>query len=139
MNEVTQIATESAAPAFNNAIGERIKVSESAREKLKELLADTEDEINAVRVFVSGGGCGGMTYGMTFTDQRSDYDCVLEDGELNLYVDSVAIGYLEGAEIDFTEAGMGQASFVFRNVFATVGGSGACGGCAGAGGGGGCA
>ncbi len=134
MTEVTSIGV--ADTAFDNQIGNRIQVSDAAKAKLSELLVDTDDDVSAVRVFVSGGGCGGMTYGMTFTDTRSDYDVVLEEGDLRIYVDAVAISYLEGAEIDYTETGMGQASFVFRNVFASVGGSGVCGGCAGAGGGG---
>ena len=55
-----------------------------------------------------------------------------KDG-LKLYVDAVALSYLSGVEIDYAQQGMG-ASFVFKNVFAATGGSGACSAC-GAGGG----
>ena len=132
------------ASQFSSAISnEQINVTPTAREKLVELLQDAADDgMEAVRVFVSGGGCGGMTYGMTFTDQRSDFDCVMEgDDQFKLYVDAVALNFLTGAEIDYVDRPMGGASFVFRNVFASVGGSGACGGCGAAGGapGGGCA
>ena len=102
---------------------------------MKELLAEVEDEVSAIRVFVSGGGCSGMTYGMTFTDQRTDYDCVLEDQGFSVYVDPVALNFLRGVEIDFVERGLGQASFVFNNVFAATGGSGVCGACGAVGGG----
>jgi len=116
-------------------------ITDAARGKLVELLDDIEDDsVKAVRIFVSGGGCSGMTYGMTFTDERTDFDRVLDDGALKVYVDAVALGYLQGAEVDFEERPMGGASFVFKNAFATVGGTGACGGCGGAGAmGGGCA
>lgn len=126
--------------AFTSTLTDEVlNVTPTARAKMAELLAESDDEIEAVRVYVSGGGCGGMTYGMTFTDQRNEYDMSLEADGLKLYVDSVAANYLKGAEIDFEDRAMGQASFVFKNVFAAVGGTGACGGCGGAGAGGGCA
>jgi len=106
-------------------------------EAVNQLLAITENEagVNGVRIFVSGGGCGGMTYGMTFVEQPHQYDCVLEtDDGLNIYVDTVALGFLEGVEIDFKTQGLNK-SFVFRNVFANTGGAGTCGACGAAGGG----
>lgn len=117
-----------------------LNVTPAARDKLIELLGDVEDdEVKGVRIFVSGGGCGGMTYGMTFTTMTSDFDRLWNENDLNVYVDSVALNYLNGAEIDFVEQGMGS-SFVFNNVFASVGGSGGCSACgATGGGGGGCA
>ena len=107
----------------------------AAQEQMAALLAQVDDEdIEAVRVFVTGGGCGGMTYGMTFTDRRTEYDCVLEEGGVKVYVDAVALNYLRGVEIDYVDRPMG-ASFVFNNVFASTGGSGACRACGAAGGG----
>ncbi len=113
---------------------EDIKISDLAGEKIDELMDDADDEIEAVRIYVSGGGCGGMTYGMTFTDARNDYDTVLDAGKFKVYVDSVALGYLRGVEIDYVERPTG-ASFVFNNVFQATGGSGTCGACGAAGGG----
>ncbi len=107
----------------------------AAQEQMAALLAQVGDEdIEAVRVFVTGGGCGGMTYGMTFTDRRTEYDCVLEEAGVKVYVDAVALNYLRGVEIDYVDRPMG-ASFVFNNVFASTGGSGACRACGAAGGG----
>ncbi len=103
----------------------------AAQEKLVELLGSEED-VNGVRIFVSGGGCSGMTYGMTFSEAPGEYDAILEKDGLTLYIDAVALSYLNGVEIDFVQQGMG-ASFVFRNAFAATGGSGACGGCGSAG------
>lgn len=128
----------SAQPEFNKTLVDEINVMPAAHEKLVELL-NSEDEVNGVRLFVSGGGCSGMTYGMTFSEAPGEHDAVLEKDGLTLYIDAVALGYLNGVEIDFTQQGMG-ASFVFRNAFASTGGSGACGGCGGAASsGGGCA
>ncbi|WP_455216831.1 HesB/IscA family protein [Kaarinaea lacus] len=123
----------SALPEFNTTITNEIKVLPAAHEKLIELLS-AEEEVNGVRIFVSGGGCGGMTYGMTFSDAPTKHDSVLEQDGLTLYVDAVALGFLSGVEIDFVQQGMG-ASFVFKNAFAATGGSGVCGACGAAGGG----
>lgn len=111
-----------------------IQITTTAEAKLAELFADAEDGLQAIRVFVSGGGCGGMAYGMTFTDERTEYDHVMERKGFNLYVDSVAMNFLRGVEIDFVERPTG-ASFVFNNVFSATGGSGTCGACGAAGGG----
>jgi iron-sulfur cluster insertion protein len=112
-----------------------VRLTDKAREQLGQLLAQVDDdEIEAVRVFVSGGGCGGMTYGMTFTDRRTPFDCVLQDGDVKVYIDAVALNYLRGVEIDFVERPMG-ASFVFNNVFQSTGGTGACRTCGSSGGG----
>jgi iron-sulfur cluster insertion protein len=111
-------------------------ITEPARGKLSGLIADADDEIRAIRIFVSGGGCSGMNYGMTFAESEFPTDSIIDDGNgFRVVVDPVALGYLKGAEIDFVEDGL-NASFVFNNVFQAVGGSGACGGCGGGGGGG---
>ena len=121
----------SALPDFNTSIIDEISVLPEAREKLLELLG-AEEDINGVRIFVSGGGCSGMSYGMTFAEGPSTYDAILEKDGLTLYVDAVALSFLNGVEIDFVQQGVG-ASFVFKNAFAATGGSGSCGGCGGAG------
>ena len=117
-----------------NVIDEReLTVTKAARAKITELIQNAEAEIHSVRVFVSGGGCNGMEYGMTFAESSELRDSVLEEGEgFRMVIDPLALAYMQGAEIDYSEDGA-NASFVFNNVFKAVGGSGACGGCGGAG------
>jgi len=130
-----QTQVETSAVEFNPTLTDAdVRLSETATAKLAELIQQTDDDIEAVRIFVNGGGCGGMGYGMTFTDSRTEYDCVLEGGEVRVYVDSVALNFLRGVEIDYVERPTG-ASFVFNNVFSSTGGSGTCGACGAAGGG----
>ncbi|HKK14039.1 MAG TPA: iron-sulfur cluster assembly accessory protein [Gammaproteobacteria bacterium] len=133
MTEVTaeQTATGGFVPTLTEA---DVSLTSAARSKLAELFTEADEDLQGIRIFVSGGGCGGMSYGMTFTDQNTDYDCVLEDEAFKLYVDAVALNFLRGVEIDFVERDMG-ASFVFNNVFAATGGSGTCSACGAAGGG----
>ncbi len=118
---------------FNTKLTDEIKVSQEAIEQLI-ALTEKEDAVTGVRIFVSGGGCGGMSYGMTFVEQPGPYDCVLENDGMNIYVDAVALSFLEGVEIDFKTQGPNK-SFVFKNVFANTGGTGTCGACGAAGGG----
>ena len=109
-----------------------ISVTASAKAKIAELLSNADESHSAVRVFVSGGGCGGMSYGMTFAESVSDKDRFLNDETgFALTLDPVAFSYLQGAEIDFQDSDV-NATFVFNNVFQAVGGSGACSGCGGA-------
>jgi len=113
-----------------------LALTEAAREKMCELITQAEDDdLKAIRVFVSGGGCGGMGYGMTFTDSQTEYDCTRKEEGFEIYVDAVAMNFLRGVEIDYVERPTG-ASFVFNNAFSMSGGSGTCGGCGGAAGGG---
>ena len=108
-------------------------ISDAARTQLAGLMSQMEDaDMEAIRIFVSGGGCSGMTYGMTFTDRQTPYDMVLDGDDFRIYIDTVAMQYLRGVEIDFIVQPTGE-SFVFNNVFASTGGSGMCGGCGAAG------
>jgi len=116
--------------SFNSVLSTSdIAISDAAAEKFKELFADVGDEMEAIRIYVSGGGCSGMSYGMTFTDKKTEFDCALETADYKIYVDSIALSYMKGVEIDYVERDMGEASFVFNNVFAATGGSGGCGSC----------
>lgn len=118
---------------FKQELTDEITISVAA---VQQLLAITAEEtgVEGVRIFVSGGGCAGMEYGMTLVEQPSRFDAVFKAQGLDLYVDSVALGFLEGVEIDFKSTGLSQ-SFIFKNVFANSGGSGTCGTCGAVGGG----
>lgn len=133
MSETAQARPEGPGTTFQVALTDAdVKISETAHRKMAELLEENRDEVEAIRVFVGGGGCSGMSYGMTFTDTRTDYDCVYQRDGVTLYVDAVALNFLRGVEIDYADRPSG-ASFIFNNVFATTGGSGTCSACGGAG------
>ena len=128
-----------AIPEFSRSIqDDHIRVTPDAAQQMAQLVTGADQEIEGIRVFVSGGGCGGMAYGMTYAESITRFDKVFTGDGFKLGVDAVALNYLKGCEIDFTQQGP-NASFVFNNVFQSVGGSGMCGGCGGGGGGGGCA
>lgn len=97
------------------AIAERqITVSDSAARRIA-VLKDQEDVADArLRISVSGGGCSGFQYGMTFDDQQNPDDIVFEHDGIGVIVDDVSLDLLNGAELDFVEDLMG-ASFQIRN------------------------
>ena len=111
-----------------------LEVTALAQEKLHEIISQTDEDVSAIRIYISGGGCGGLSYGMTFTDEKSDFDAILQFDGFKILVDVVALNYLRGAQIDYVQE-VGRERFVFNNVFAETGGSGVCGGCGAAGGG----
>ncbi len=115
---------------YNNILTDaNLGITQSARSKIADLIHATNGEATAVRVYVSGGGCGGMNYGMTFAECAEQRDSTMnDDNGFQLVIDPVAAGFLEGAEIDYVDDGI-NASFLFNNVFQAIGGSGACGGC----------
>ncbi|MEN8711792.1 MAG: iron-sulfur cluster assembly accessory protein [Arenicellales bacterium] len=105
-----------------------MSITDIALEKMTELLGSVEEDVAGIRVFVHGGGCSGLSYGMTYAEEVLETDSALGSNECKILVDPVALGYLQGCEIDYREGPTG-ASFIFNNVFQSVGGSGACGGC----------
>ena len=107
--------------------------TDNAANKVKLMIEEEGNPELKLRIYVSGGGCGGMTYGMTYAENIGPMDKVLEGSGFKLLIDPVAMAYLKGCDIDFTDNGMSK-SFVFNNVFKSVGGTGGCAGC----GGGGC-
>lgn len=125
--------TQTAIEDFTTPITDReMKLTSSAQTQMSLLMANSDEDMVGIRIFVTGGGCGGMSYGMTFAESITPYDKILEDEGYKILVDTVALNYLEGCEIDYVKDGLNE-SFVFNNVFENVGGSGACGGCGGAG------
>jgi iron-sulfur cluster assembly protein len=84
-----------------------ITLTEAAAEKLGAAMkAKDLSETHALRVFVRGGGCGGMQYGMSF-DKPGDNDKIYEQHGLRVIVDEVSLFYVDGASIDYVDSLMG--------------------------------
>ena len=92
----------------------RIVVSESAARRIAFLKEQEQAEGAWLRIAVSGGGCSGFQYGLSFDDQRNPDDFVFARDDVAVIVDDVSLDLLNGAEIDFVEDLMG-ASFQIRN------------------------
>jgi iron-sulfur cluster insertion protein len=92
--------------------------SDSAVNKVRELIAEEGNPDLKLRVFVSGGGCSGFQYGFTFDEIANDDDTLVEKGGVTLLIDPMSYQYLVGAEIDYSE-GLEGAQFVIKNPNAT--------------------
>ena len=92
--------------ALNNT---DLTLTSPAQGKMAELLGQVEDTIKGVRVFATPGGCSGVSFGMTFTDQLNDDDRVREFEGVRVIVDSGTLEYIRGVEIDFVDGGNGDA------------------------------
>lgn len=96
-----------------------ITLTENAKAKIIDLLAEENNPKLYLRTFVQGGGCSGMSYGFTFDEERNEDDFeIVEDG-VKVLVDSMSMQYLEGATVDYKEELMGS-SFTIRNPNATT-------------------
>ncbi len=85
-----------------------ITLTETAAQKLANILEQKGlRETHALRVFVKGGGCGGMQYGMTFDESTREGDEVYEMHGLRVIVDPTSLFYINGAVIDYVENLMG--------------------------------
>jgi iron-sulfur cluster insertion protein len=92
----------------------RIVLTENAARRIAMLKAQESAENAFLRIAVSGGGCSGFQYRLSFDDQRNDDDFVFERDGVRVVVDEASLDLLNGAEVDFVEDLMG-ASFQIRN------------------------
>ncbi len=88
-------------------------LSERAATKVRQLIDEEGDDLK-LRVFITGGGCSGFSYGFTFDETVADDDAVVERGGVTLVVDSMSYQYLSGSEVDYQEDLQG-AQFVVSN------------------------
>jgi iron-sulfur cluster assembly accessory protein len=90
-----------------------LSITPAAGDKVRELLAQENDPSLALRVFVAGGGCSGLQYGMTL-DEEQEGDTVITQGEFKVLVDEMSLGYINGSEVDYVDSLMG-AGFTVNN------------------------
>lgn len=84
-----------------------ITLTSSAAEKLQGIMTEKGLSNHALRVFVSGGGCSGLSYGMTFSEGAEFGDQEFSVNGVKVVVDMGSIQYLDGAEIDYIDSLMG--------------------------------
>ena len=85
-----------------------ITLTEAAAEKLNGIMTEKGvRETHGLRVFVSGGGCSGLQYGMTFDNNPREIDMVFTQHGMRVIVDPQSLQYMGGATIDFVDTLMG--------------------------------
>ncbi len=94
-------------PAEETAESATLSLTPAAQGKLQQLLTERNIPDYGLRVFVAGGGCSGLQYGMAFEAQARDFDTVIDQGGVHLFVDPTSMMYLAGASIDYVDSLMG--------------------------------
>src|SRR6478752_7577669 len=95
-----------------------IVFTDSAADKVRQLVDEEGNPDLKLRVFVTGGGCSGFQYGFTFDEIVNEDDTTMEKNGVTLLIDSMSYQYLVGAEIDYKDDLEG-AQFVIKNPNAT--------------------
>lgn len=104
MNAVTETET----------LPDPLVFTDSAANKVKQLIDEEGNPELKLRVFVTGGGCSGFQYGFTFDETVGEDDTSMQKGGVTLLIDPMSLQYLAGAEIDYQENIEG-AQFVIKN------------------------
>ncbi len=125
-----------------------VTLSESAALQIRDLLESNGKTDSALRVFVQGGGCSGLNYGMALDDEIDEGDFVYSYFGVKIAIDPMSYNYIKGASIDFIEDEMGggfkidnpnaMRSCGCGSSFSTEEGESSGGSCGSGGGGGGC-
>jgi iron-sulfur cluster insertion protein len=94
-----------------------ITLTDAAIAKITALLAE-ENEPQALRIAVTGGGCSGFQYALGFDTEQHDDDLVYEQGGVKVFVDETSAEYLAGAQVDFQDGLQGKG-FAIENPNST--------------------
>ena len=91
-----------------------IKVSDSARDRLIQLIETDGNNNSYVRVGVERGGCSGLSYKLDFDSSKHDDDELIEDNKIKLLINKKSFLYLVGTTLEFSD-GLNGKGFVFNN------------------------
>jgi len=113
---------------FMPAISAPLSLTDAAAAEVTSLIAQQDRTDLALRVYVAGGGCSGLQYGMALDENIEPGDETFAFGPITLVVDSTSLRYLTGAVVDYIHTDMG-GGFKIENPNATksCGGCGSCG------------
>jgi iron-sulfur cluster insertion protein len=91
-----------------------VELTDNAVRKVRSLVDEERNPSLKLRVFVTGGGCSGLSYGFTFDEEVADDDTVVEHDGTTLLVDPLSLQYLAGSRVDYRED-LSGAQFLVTN------------------------
>jgi len=95
-----------------------ITLTERAASELSGLINEQKAGA-ALRVWVAGGGCSGLQYGMALDDNAPEEDDkVFEQSGIKIFIDGLSLNYMEGASVDYVDDTLG-GGFKIENPNAT--------------------
>lgn len=79
-------------------------LTDRAAAKIRKLRDGEGNPELKLRVYITGGGCSGFSYGFTFDNAEKEGDSAFTNGDVTMLVDPMSIQYLVGSEVDYTES-----------------------------------
>lgn len=97
--------------SYKHTMGQKlmITITDSAKEKIQDILLEENDPNLRLRMFVQGGGCSGFSYGFTLDSEKNEDDFEFTAGSSSVLIDSMSIMYVEGSTVDYAEDLMGSS------------------------------
>jgi iron-sulfur cluster assembly protein len=111
---------------FTTEVTTDLVLTPAASDAVKNILAERKLEGYALRVYVAGGGCCGVNFGMALDNNIRDVDTTFETNGIQVVVDEVSIDYLRGATVDFVSDPVRGAGFAVDSPAAAKAGGGSC-------------
>ena len=94
-------------------------LTDNAAKKVRQLRDSEGNQELMLRVYVTGGGCSGFSYGFNFAESMNEDDAEFLNGDVKMLVDSLSYQYLVGSAVDYIE-GLEGSRFVVQNPNATT-------------------
>ena len=91
-----------------------VTLTDTAANRVKDIISRAEKPIVGVRVGVKNGGCAGMSYTMEYAEAVNPLDEVVEDKGVKVLIDPKAVLFLLGTEMDFQTTKL-SSQFVINN------------------------
>ena len=91
-----------------------IRVTDAAADRIKALILQSETPVIGLRVSVNSKGCSGMSYVFEYAGEKKKLDEEVSTKGIKVFIDSAAIMYLIGSEMDYLEGKL-ESKFVFSN------------------------
>ena len=91
-----------------------INISNSASERIREIISKANEDAIGLRIAVKSGGCAGYSYDMDYVNEINPTDEVVEHEGLKVFVDQAAIMFLLGSTMDFKKDKF-KSGFTFIN------------------------
>lgn len=91
-----------------------LTLTDAAAERVKSLMAKSDNPVSGLRVGVSSKGCSGMSYVFEYAEEKIGLEEEVESKGVRIFIDPMAVMFLMGSEMDYKEDKL-QAGFVFNN------------------------
>jgi len=90
------------------SVSSEVTLTERAAGELQGMLVENDKQEAALRVWVAGGGCSGLSYGMALDENAPEEgDVVMSDKGIKIFVDELSLRYMAGAVVDYVDDVLG--------------------------------